>query len=352
MPSTLYPHRQRALARAVAALFEPQPGPMREPRAVAPRERRAVALRESRTACVGTLLACLALAPGMAAAQSAAPQPSSPNPNPGATAPTETTLPEMQIRGGAVSDDYAAGVTTVGKVPTPIRDVPQSVTVIPRAVMDAQGASSLTDVLRNVPGITLGAGEGSSIGNNINLRGFSARTDLFLDGARDRGQYYRDIFALDSVEVLKGPSSMLFGRGSTGGVINQVSKVPGLKARNEVSATVGTNHSLRVTGDLNQPLSDTSAFRVSIMAQDVHSTRDVMQNKDYGIAPTLRLGIGTPTEVTLSAFLTHNTDMPDYGLPPVNGKPADVDRHNFYGVTDDRTFQDVAEFSARVQHKI
>ena len=84
------------------------------------------------------------------------------------------------------------------------------------------------------------------------------------------------------------------------------------------------------------------------MAQDVHSTRDVMDYQDYGVAPSMRFGIGTPTEVTLTALLTHNHDMPDYGLPPVNGAPADVDRKKFYGATDDRTMQDVANFNATI----
>src|SRR5262249_31985038 len=145
--------------------------------------------------------------------------------------------------------------------PVLIRDVPQTVTVVNKAVMQAQGATSLADVLRNVPGITLAAAEGGTIGNNINLRGFTARTDVFLDGMRDRGQYFRDVFALDAVEVLKGPSSMLFGRGSTGGVINQVSKLASLHPYSEVSATLGTQSSTRVTGDVDAAMSKDSAAR-------------------------------------------------------------------------------------------
>ena len=103
-------------------------------------------------------------------------------------------------------------------------DVPQNVVVVNKALMESRGATSLTDALRNVSGITIGGAEGGQIGNNINLNGFAARTDIYLDGFRDRGQYYRDTFALEQVEVLMGPSSMLFGRGSTGGVINQVTK--------------------------------------------------------------------------------------------------------------------------------
>ncbi len=143
---------------------------------------------------------------------------------------TAESLPEVVVNGER-NDGYNTGVSSIGGgVPTPIRDIPQSVTVINSALMQAQGATSLADALRNVPGITMGAAEGGSIGNNFNLRGFSARTDLYLDGMRDRGQYYRDVFSLDAVEVLQGPSSMLFGRGSTGGVINQVEQAADLDA--------------------------------------------------------------------------------------------------------------------------
>ena len=269
-----------------------------------------------------------------------------------AQATSETTLPEVKVKSGAATDDYAAGTATIGGgVPVPIRDVPQSVTVINSALMQAQGATSLGDALRNVPGITMGAAEGGSIGNNFNLRGFSARTDLYLDGMRDRGQYYRDLFSLDAVEVLQGPSSMLFGRGSTGGVINQVSKLPSLANFGVAALSVGAQPSVRGTLDYNQQIDDTAAFRVAAMAEDLHSTRDVMKNRDYGVAPSVRFGIGTPTEVTLSALLTHYDDMPDYGLPPVNGAPADVNRKNFYGATDDRTLQDVVNLNATITHK-
>jgi catecholate siderophore receptor len=293
---------------------------------------------------VGAAVAAMLAGPGFAFAQTT-----------GATGTTsaETTLPEVKVRDATPGGDYAPGLSNAGaRVPTPVRDIPQTVNVINRAVMEAQGATSLADALRSVPGITIGAAEGGTIGNNFNLRGFSARTDLYLDGMRDRGQIYRDVFSLEQIEVLKGPASMLYGRGSTGGIINQVSKVPTLTPHNEASVTVGTQPSLRTTADLNQPLSDTSAFRISVMAQDVNSTRDVMQNKDYGIAPSLRFGINTPTEVTLSALISHNKDMPDYGLPPVNGAPANVDRHTLFGLTDDRTIQDVAQFTAKVVHKL
>src|SRR6202043_2830931 len=163
------------------------------------------------------------------------------------------TLPAVSVSGQAdTSTNFQPEKSSVGaKVPTALRDIPQAAVVVPKAVQDSQAATSFSDALRNVPGVTIGAAEGGQIGNNINLRGFSARTDIYLDGFRDRGQYYRDTFALDSVEVLMGPSSMLFGRGSTGGVINQVSKVPQLKPVTEVDASVMTTGMARTTVDVD-----------------------------------------------------------------------------------------------------
>ena len=263
-----------------------------------------------------------------------------------------TELPAVTVRALDDHDRYTAPTSSLSKIGD-LRDAPQSVTVINKALLQSQGATSLADALRNVPGITLGGAEGGQIGNNVNLNGFSARTDLYLDGFRDRGQYYRDTFALDSVEVLMGPSSMLFGRGSTGGVINQVTKKPTLKPITEVAASVTSNGMVRSTLDLDRPLSDDAAFRVAAMAQDGKpTTRDEMKNRDYGIAPSLHLGIGGPTEITLSALLQHNHDMPDYGVSPLNGQPAKVDRNTYYGYTDDRTIQDVVALNASIEHRI
>lgn len=263
-----------------------------------------------------------------------------------------STLPSVTIQGVNSHDEFTADKTSLNKLPSDLRDVPQSVTVVDKALMQSQGAASLADALRNVPGITLGGAEGGQIGNNINLNGFSARTDIYLDGFRDRGQYYRDTFALDRVEVLMGPSSMLFGRGSTGGVINQVTKTPNLKPSTELTGSITTNGLLRATVDHNQPTSDTSAFRLNAMAQNGKpGTRDEISNQDFGFAPSYKTGIGTPTEITLSALVQHNNDRPDYGVSPLNGKPVDVDRDTFYGYTNDRTIQDIAAVSATIKHK-
>jgi catecholate siderophore receptor len=263
-----------------------------------------------------------------------------------------TTLSTVQVTGTASKNSFKSDNTSVGaKVPTAQRDVAQSVTVINQQLLQSQGATSFQDALRNAPGITIGGAEGGQIGNNINLRGFTAQNDIYLDGFRDRNQYYRDTFDLESIDVLYGPSSMLFGRGSTGGVINQVSKRPTLKNAAEVSATVGTDDRYRTSVDINRKLTDTSAVRLNAFGQSIGSTRDEMKNKDYGFAPSVRFGIGTPTEITLSALIQHNYDMPDYGVQSLNGRPFAPSKRTFYGLTDDRTIQDVQTVTARVEHR-
>jgi len=241
---------------------------------------------------------------------------------------------------------------SLSRLPARLQDIPQSITVLNRTLLQSQGATSLADALRNVPGITVGGAEGGQIGNNINLNGFTARTDIFLDGFRDRGQYYRDTFALDSVEVLMGPSSMLFGRGSTGGAINQVSKRPKRTPATEVDVSGTTNGLVRGTADWNAPISDTSALRVAVMGQGgPTSTRRKTTVNDYGVAPSFTMGMGTPTELTISALVQHNNDRPDYGVPPLNGRPAQTGFNTIYGHSDDRTIQDIAAVSGEIKHR-
>jgi catecholate siderophore receptor len=273
-------------------------------------------------------------------------------PEPAATGAPTSTLPQVTVKGARPSEDFNEPRNFLPKLPAELRDIPQSVVIIDKALMQSQGATSLTSALRNVPGLTVGAAEGSQIGNNINLNGFSARTDIFIDGMRDRGQYYRDTFALDAIEVLMGPSSMLFGRGSTGGVINQVFKKPSLKDATELSVSGTSNGLVRTTADVTKPLSETSAGRVAMMFQEgAVSTRNLNDVLDFGIAPSYKFGIGTPTEVTLYALIQKNHDQVDYGVPPLNGFPVDVPRNTAYGYDSDYTDTNVMMVGAEIQHK-
>jgi catecholate siderophore receptor len=244
------------------------------------------------------------------------------------------------------------GVIALSKLQGELKDQPQSITVLNKPLLESQGVASLADALRNVPGITIGGAEGGQIGNNINLNGFTARTDIYLDGFRDRGQYYRDTFALEQVEVLMGPSSMLFGRGSTGGAINQVSKKPSEKPFTEVGISGASNGLVRGTADVNAPINDISAFRVAVMGQGgAVSTRDKTTVNDYGVAPSYRWGIGTQTELLVNALVQHNNDRPDYGVSPLNGAPVRSGFDTIYGYSTDRTNQDIVAVGGQVKHK-
>jgi len=125
-----------------------------------------------------------------------------------------------------------------------------------------------------------------------------------------------------------------------------------MRPHDELSATIGTSDQYRITGDFDHPLTDTAAFRLPVMAQTVHSTRDVMHNQDYGAAPSLRLQLSPKTELTLTSLIEHNRDMPDYSLPPLNGRPAPVSHDNFYGLTDNATVQDVQVLGARIKYEL
>jgi catecholate siderophore receptor len=307
------------------------------------------------TALVGLLLSPVAMAQTPPQSPvTASPQTTSDAqpPEPGAAGASASTLPQVTVNGARPSEDFNDQRNTLTKLPAELRDIPQSVTIIDKALMQSQGATSLTSALRNVPGLTIGAAEGGTIGNNINLNGFSARTDIYIDGMRDRGQYYRDTFALDAIEVLMGPSSMLFGRGSTGGVINQVFKKPSLKDATEVSVSATTNGLVRTTADVNKPIDETSAGRVAMMFQQgAVSTRDLNDVLDFGIAPSYKFGIGTPTEVTVYALIQRNHDQVDYGVPPLNGFPLDVPRNTAYGYNSDYTDSNIVMLGSEIDHK-
>lgn len=245
----------------------------------------------------------------------------------------------------------------------PLRDTPVTLVVIPQAVLQDQGATSLRDALRNTPGITLTAGEGGTApGDNVFIRGFSARNDIYIDGARDTGVTSRDTFNTEAVEVAKGPSSVTAGRGSTGGSVNLVTKAASLENAGEFRATGGNADQKRGTVDVNRRLSETVAFRLNGMWQDSGvPRRDVVHQKAWGFAPSIALGLGRPTSVKLGYQRLNQDNVPDYGLPGTlpdvavaAGKTIeDVDFSNFYGLASrdyEKLTSDVV--TATVEHRI
>jgi catecholate siderophore receptor len=260
--------------------------------------------------------------------------------------------PEQVIIQGMRPDDYKVKVPNLAKFTEPLIDIPQSIQIISDEVLKDRAVTNLNDALRSVPGISLGAGEFSFQGNNPSIRGFVARTDMFLDGIRDFGSYYRDSFNLQQIEVLEGPSSILFGRGSTGGVINQVSKLPSLDPIRSGTLTVGSDLTRRATVDFDEPLPDLApgaAMRLTAMGhQQKHAGRNVAEDNRFGVSPSVALGLGTPTRLTAAYFRQSADDVPDYGVPWFGSEPAPVRRQNFYGFTSDflKTSTDVATIKA------
>jgi catecholate siderophore receptor len=244
------------------------------------------------------------------------------------------------------------------KFAEPLLDTPQSVSVIPQFLLQDEAVTTLKDSLRNVPGISLAAGESGAQGDNLTIRGFTARNDIFLDGIRDFGSYYRDAFNYEQVDVLEGPSGIQFGRGSTGGVINQESKLPQTKPFVAVQSQFGTDLTRRIAADINQPLPDLAsgaAFRLNVMGVEAGvAERDAAEIRRFGVAPSLSLGLNSKTRATLSYVHLTESDTPDYGLPWLFNKLAPgVNRRSYFGFPDQnylRTNDDI--LTARADHDL
>lgn len=254
---------------------------------------------------------------------------------------------------GDLSQVTVNGVRTLlhDKLAESEQNAPQSITVVTDRLMAAQATTNLQDALRNVPGITLNAGEGAARGDTVNLRGFSAFNDFFLDGIRDAAVYTRDDFDLQSVEVLKGPGAVLFGRGSTGGAINQVSKAPLQTPFENVTTELGTNDLYRATADLDTPIGPTAAVRLNLMGQSsAVAERDDVRNRRWGVAPAVALEIGERDSFVLAYLHQQEHNIPDTGIPFIDGHPAPVPRNAFFGLTSDSATTDVDIFTARYRH--
>lgn len=252
-----------------------------------------------------------------------------------------------------VGDNISPLSTT--KYSGPLNEIPQSATVVDQEQMGIQGITTMRDALRDVSGISIAAGEFSQQGDTLTVRGFSINHDIFLDGMRDYGSYYRDPFFLSEVEVLKGPSGLLFGDGTTGGVVNQVSKTPSLTPSIQASLGVGVDDDTRrVTADINEPLTGLGsdvALRLNVVSDQANvSQRNDAQTSLGGIAPVLEFGIGTPTRLTLSYLHEDDNAVPDYGIPWLLNAPAPVPQQNFYGFMDDYLRTSVDLESLKFEH--
>ncbi|MET0504476.1 MAG: TonB-dependent receptor plug domain-containing protein, partial [Luteibacter sp.] len=275
-------------------------------------------------------------------------------------------LPGMQVEADR-SSDYRVDKVSSPKFTQSLLDTTQTVQVINRELIQQQGATTLTEALRNSPGVgTFYVGENGSTntGDSIYMRGFDTSGSIFVDGVRDLGTVSRDVFNIEQVEVTKGPDGTEYGRTAPTGAVNLVTKQPVLG--NGVSGSVqgGSGQRRRATADLNQQMGSTGAFRLNVMDQKSHvAGRDQIENNRWGFAPSLAFGLGTPTRVYIDYLHIKQTNVPDGGIPTI-GLPGysapdarafltdapKVDQDNFYGTNQDHDHDTQDMFTVIVEH--
>jgi catecholate siderophore receptor len=269
------------------------------------------------------------------------------------------TLPAISVEGqkpAEAGETYKVDQSASQKFTAPLLDTPKSVTVITKEVMEDRAATSLTEVYRTTPGISLGAGEGgTAIGDRPFIRGYDSTASTFIDGIRDTGTQSRDIFDIEQVEIIKGPNSTFSGRGSTGGSVNLITKSAKSEDFNAGSVAFGTDMTKRATVDINRAIDANTAFRINAMIHDAEvAGRDEVDITKFGFAPTVSFGLQKPTRLTLSYYHFQSDDTPDYGIPidKTTGKPADVSRDNFYGLSRDyrKTYYDGV--TSQIEHDL
>jgi len=261
------------------------------------------------------------------------------------------------------------------KFTAPLLDTPRSVTVIPQQLIQDTGSASLTEVLRTVPGITFGAGEGGNpLGDRPFIRGFDSQASTYLDGVRDIGAQSREVFAVEQIEVVKGSDSSMGGRGSAGGSLNLVSKTPRADPFIAATGSIGTDDYKRITLDINRPLNDFIGVRIAGMWHDQDiAGRDAIWSKRWGVAPSLTLGLNGLTSLTIGYYHLKTEELPDSGIPylytagnapsgvfetapaktftTIGGASVNRPRGAYYGLVS-RDFRDttVDNLTLRVQH--
>lgn len=219
---------------------------------------------------------------------------------------------------------------TATKTPTLLRDIPQSVTVISRALIRDQAMQGMADVVRYVPGITMGQGEGHR--DQPTIRGNSTTADFFIDGVRDDAQYFRDIYNVERVEALKGPNAMIFGRGGGGGVVNRAMKEADWIRVRDLMLQGGSYNNRRMTVDMGQGLTDRIAGRVNAMYENSDLFRDGVSLRRQGVHPTLTfLSVSENTRATLGYENFIDRRTVDRGVPSFGGRPLVTDVSTFFG---------------------
>ena len=232
------------------------------------------------------------------------------------------------------SGEYMSdSVSSATKTLTSLRDVPQSLSVVGRRQLNDQMLTTIGDVVRYQPGITAHQGENNR--DQIIIRGQSSSADFFVNGVRDDVQYLRDTYNLESVEVIRGPNALVFGRGGGGGVLNRVTKEASFAPSREITVQGGSFGDFRAAADINQPINDKFAFRVNGLAERSNSFRDFVKFRRYGIAPTFTFTPSNDTRLTFAYEFFRDQRTADRGITSFQNKPADVPISTYYGNPDD-----------------
>jgi catecholate siderophore receptor len=265
------------------------------------------------------------------------------------------TLKEITVSTEQDAGYAPAAGSTATKGSAPLRDIPQAVNVVPAQLLRDQGATSMQDALRNAPGVAFNHGDGQR--DQVVIRGFSAIADWFVDGVRDDALYFRDLSDTERIEVLKGPAAVLYGRGSSGGLINRVTKKPVFgESFGEVSLGLGSHDFKRATADLNAPIGEAMAFRLNVAREKSGSYRDQQFIDRYSIAPSLAMKFSPQTDLLLQYTNAYDQRLTDFGIPALNGRPVNVPIGTYYGSAfakrDDTTTTKVQSFTATLNHRL
>lgn len=229
--------------------------------------------------------------------------------------------------------EYASEhTTTATKTDTALIDIPQSISLITRDLIDDQMMRSMADVVRYVPGVAMGQGEGHR--DAPTLRGNSSTADFYVDGVRDDVQYFRDLYNAERIEILKGPNAMVFGRGGGGGVINRVTKKASFDPEQAITLQGGSYGFARGAVDVGAAFSDTAAGRFNVFYENSDSYRDFAGIERFGFNPTLRFAPTDQTTIDVTYEYLNDERTVDRGVPSMNGRPYDGDRRAFFGNPD------------------
>lgn len=244
----------------------------------------------------------------------------------------EAPISVVTVNGTRAEPYNPVSAMTATKVDAPLRDIPQTVNVIPEQLLRDQSVGSMEDAMKFVPGVGLSHGDGQR--DQVTLRGFSAIADQFVDGLRDDALYFRDLSNIERIEVLKGPAAVLYGRGSSGGLINRISKKPGANRR-EVTAKVGSDNRRRGEMDL-AATEGNMAFRVTGAVERADGYRDQQFLERDAVAPSLQFQLGAATTLLLQAEHLSDRRVTDFGVPSYKGRPVDVPASTYYGAANAR----------------